>query len=75
MLSGSAPEEAFQRFDALAGRHAEALRQLTKQVQDARVSRNTDALKSAVIAYEEALEAYIPGTAPCMIHYLCLLVT
>lgn len=63
MLSGSAPEEAFQRFDVLAARHAEALRQLTKQVQDARVLRDTDALKRAVIAYEEALEAYIPGTA------------
>ncbi|DBA87125.1 TPA: hypothetical protein ACH3X2_005245 [Trebouxia sp. C0005] len=60
MLSASAPEEAFQRFDVLAARHAEALRQLTKKVQDARVSRDTEALKRAVIAYEEALEAYIP---------------
>jgi hypothetical protein len=61
MLSASAPEEAFQRFDVLAARHADALRQLTKKVQDARVSRDTEALKRAVIAYEEALEAYIPG--------------
>ena len=61
MLSSSAPEEAFQRFDVLASRHADALRQLTKKVQDARVARDTEALKRAVIAYEEALEAYIPG--------------
>ncbi|KAL3133916.1 hypothetical protein ABBQ32_008370 [Trebouxia sp. C0010 RCD-2024] len=60
MLSTSAPDEAFQRFDVLAARHAEALRQLTKKVQDARLARDTEALKHAVIAYEEALEAYIP---------------
>ena len=66
MLSASAPEEAFQRFDVLAARHAEALRQLTKKVQDARVSRDTEALKRAVIAYEEALEAYIPGNTSLM---------
>ncbi len=66
MLSASAPEEAFQRFDVLAARHADALRQLTKKVQDARVSRDTEALKRAVIAYEEALEAYIPGNTPLM---------
>lgn len=63
MLTASAPEEAFQRFDVLAARHVEALRQLTKKVQDARLARDTEALKTAVIAYEEALEAYIPGTA------------
>lgn len=61
MLTASAPEEAFQRFDVLAARHVEALRQLTKSVQDARLARDTEALKTAVIAYEEALEAYIPG--------------
>ena len=61
MLTASAPEEAFQRFDVLAARHVEALRQLTKKVQDARLARDTEALKTAVIAYEEALEAYIPG--------------
>jgi len=66
MLSASAPEEAFLRFDVLAARHAEALRQLTKKVQDARVSRDTEALKRAVIAYEEALEAYIPGNTSHM---------
>ena len=65
MLSSSAPEEAFQRFDVLASRHADALRQLTKKVQDARVARDTEALKRAVIAYEEALEAYIPGEKDC----------
>ena len=63
MLSSSAPDEAFQRFDVLAGRHADALRQLTKKVQDARLARDTEALKHAVIAYEEALEAYIPGNS------------
>ena len=67
MLSASAPEEAFRRFDVLAARHSDSLRQLTKKVQDARVARDSEALKRAVIAYEEALEAYIPGT-----HTACL---
>ena len=73
MLTTSAPEEAFQRFDVLASRHVEALRQLTKKVQDARLARDTEALKTAVIAYEEALEAYIPGQQPlpCPCTALC----
>ena len=73
MLSSSAPEEAFQRFDVLAARHAEALRQLTKKVQDARVAQDSEALKLAVIAYEEALEAYIPGNLPFMLLQCCTL--
>ncbi|KXZ54715.1 hypothetical protein GPECTOR_4g783 [Gonium pectorale] len=55
------PEEAFRRFDELATRHVEQLRRLTKQIQDARIARDNDAIKRAINEYDEALEAYIPG--------------
>lgn len=45
---GSSPEEAFRRYDQLAGRHVEALRGLTKQIQDARHGSNSDAIKKAI---------------------------
>mmetsp|Transcript_13709 Transcript_13709/g.29452 ORF Transcript_13709/g.29452 Transcript_13709/m.29452 type:complete len:648 (+) Transcript_13709:217-2160(+) len=57
----SAPEEAFRRFDELASRHVEVLRRLTKQIQDARMARDKDAIQRAINEYDEALEAYIPG--------------
>lgn len=57
----NAPEEAFRRFDELATRHVEILRRLTKQIQDARIARDNDAIKKAINEYDEALEAYIPG--------------
>jgi tetratricopeptide repeat protein 30 len=57
----SSPEEAFRRFDELATRHVELLRRLTKQIQDARIARDNDAIKKAINEYDEALEAYIPG--------------
>ena len=45
----------------LATRHVEVLRRLTKQIQDARIARDNDAIKRAINEYDEALEAYIPG--------------
>lgn len=39
----------------------EQLRRLTKQIQDARIARDNDAIKRAINEYDEALEAYIPG--------------
>lgn len=45
---GSNAEEAFRRYDALAGRHVEVLRQLTKQIQDARMVCNNDTIKKAI---------------------------
>ncbi|KAM5324731.1 intraflagellar transport protein 70B-like [Glossophaga mutica] len=56
----TAPEEAFIRLDGLAGTLTEQLRRLTIQVQEARHSRDDEAAKKAVNAYNDILEKYIP---------------
>ncbi|XP_036900276.1 tetratricopeptide repeat protein 30B-like [Sturnira hondurensis] len=56
----TAPEEAFIRLDGLAGTLTEQLRRLTKQVQEARHSRDDEAAKKAVNEYDDILEKYIP---------------
>ncbi|MEW5303639.1 MAG: hypothetical protein WDW36_006311 [Sanguina aurantia] len=61
IMRSSSPEEAFRRYDELATRHVGTLRRLAKQIQDARVARDNDAIKKAINEYDEALEAYIPG--------------
>lgn len=55
------PESALQQLDMLAGRHVEGLRGLTKAIQDARLSRNNDAIRAAIQLYDDALERYVPG--------------
>ena len=61
MVRQKAQEESFRRFDELCARHVGVLRKLTKQIQDARVARDNDAIKTAITEYDDALEAYIPG--------------
>ena len=57
----SSPQEAYARFDELGARHVEVLRRLTKQIQDARLARDNEAIKRAIYEYDNALEAYVPG--------------
>ena len=61
ILKQSSPEEAFRKFDEIANKHVDVLRRLTKSIQDARIARNNDAIRQAIMEYDEALEAYIPG--------------
>lgn len=56
----TAPEEAFRKFDEIAGKLTEQLRKVTKQVQEARHNRNDESLKKHVQDYDEVLERYIP---------------
>lgn len=56
----TSPEEAYRKFDDLANKHTEALRKSTKQVQEARLNHDDNAVKTAVNDYEEALERYVP---------------
>ncbi|XP_073534207.1 intraflagellar transport protein 70A isoform X2 [Phyllobates terribilis] len=56
----TAPDEAFLKLDELAGMLTEQLRKRTKQVQEARLNRDDEAVKKAVNEYDEALEKYIP---------------
>eukprot|EP00232_Nephroselmis_pyriformis_P023531 CAMPEP_0182867166 /NCGR_PEP_ID=MMETSP0034_2-20130328/8574_1 /TAXON_ID=156128 /ORGANISM="Nephroselmis pyriformis, Strain CCMP717" /LENGTH=659 /DNA_ID=CAMNT_0024999505 /DNA_START=4 /DNA_END=1983 /DNA_ORIENTATION=- len=61
ILRQTSPEEAYRKYDELANKHVEVLRRLTKQIQDARIARDNDAIKKAITEYDEALEGYIPG--------------
>ncbi|XP_048508189.1 tetratricopeptide repeat protein 30A isoform X2 [Athalia rosae] len=56
----TSPEEAYRKFDDLANKHTEILRKATKQVQEARLNHDDNAVKRAVMDYEEALERYVP---------------
>uniref|UniRef100_A0A7S0YW97 Tetratricopeptide repeat protein 30 n=1 Tax=Polytomella parva TaxID=51329 RepID=A0A7S0YW97_9CHLO len=60
IMRSNRPEEAFRRFDELSTRHVEALRKLTKQIQDARIARENETIRKAITAYDDALEAYVP---------------
>uniref|UniRef100_A0A672SAN7 Tetratricopeptide repeat protein 30 n=1 Tax=Sinocyclocheilus grahami TaxID=75366 RepID=A0A672SAN7_SINGR len=52
----TAPEEAFRKFDEIAGKLTEQLR----KVQEARQNRDDESLKKYVQDYDEVLERYIP---------------
>ncbi|KAI2666337.1 Tetratricopeptide repeat protein 30A [Labeo rohita] len=52
----TAPEEAFRKFDEIAGKLTEQLR----KVQEARHNRDDESLKKYVQDYDEVLERYIP---------------
>eukprot|EP00879_Flechtneria_rotunda_P021336 GHRR01022486.1.p1 GENE.GHRR01022486.1~~GHRR01022486.1.p1 ORF type:complete len:564 (+),score=204.45 GHRR01022486.1:745-2436(+) len=54
------PDASLQQLDELAGRHIERLRGLTKSIQDARLSRNNEAIRVAIQQYDDALERHIP---------------
>jgi len=60
ILLQTSPHEAYHKFDGLANRHIEVLRRLTKQIQDARLARENEAIKRSLKDYDEALERYIP---------------
>ena len=56
----TSPPEAYRKLDDLSNKHIEVLRKLTKQIQDARINRNNDAIKQSLKEYDESLESYIP---------------
>ncbi|CAM9439615.1 unnamed protein product [Laminaria digitata] len=56
----TSPEEAYRKYDELTSKHIDTLRQLTKQIQDARIARDNDAIKNSLEMYDAALERYIP---------------
>lgn len=58
--SQSAPAEAYRKLDQLANLHIEKLRKLTKQIQDARLTREPNSMKETLGLYDAALEQYIP---------------
>lgn len=57
----SSAEEAAARLDALAGTHIDGLRRRVKAVQDARWAGDAAGAAAGLQAYEDALDAYVPG--------------
>ena len=56
----TSPEEGYRKFDALAGKHVDVLRKLTKKIQDARLNHDADSTRDAMHDYEEALDKCAP---------------
>ncbi|XP_068193471.1 intraflagellar transport protein 70A isoform X2 [Antennarius striatus] len=55
----TAPEEAFRKLDEMNGKLTEQLRKLSKQLQDARMSRDDEAQKKTLQDYDLMLEKFI----------------
>ncbi|XP_072298790.1 intraflagellar transport protein 70A isoform X1 [Eucyclogobius newberryi] len=55
----TAPEEAFRKFDEMNGKLTEQLRKVAKQLQEARLARDDDGQKRALLEYDQMLEKYI----------------
>jgi len=60
ILQRTSKEEAYKKFQELSNRHIDNLRKITKQIQDARLAKDTELIKKALKEYDEALEKYIP---------------
>lgn len=60
ILVPASPAEAFRKFDDLTKKHINGLRKLTKEIQDARVGRDNNAIREALKKYDEGLEKFIP---------------
>lgn len=60
IMAQTTPNDAYTKMDVLATRHVDGLRKLTKQIQMARDSRDNEAIKVALMNYDEGLDGFIP---------------
>jgi tetratricopeptide repeat protein 30 len=60
IMAQTSHEAAFAKFEALGGAQLDALRRLQRSAADARAARDAAALKAAVQAHRECLEALVP---------------
>ena len=60
LLSQTAPDEAYKKFEDLSVRHINQLRRTTTSIQEARSNHNEDAVKIHLEEYDQAVESYIP---------------
>mmetsp|Transcript_34017 Transcript_34017/g.30798 ORF Transcript_34017/g.30798 Transcript_34017/m.30798 type:complete len:101 (+) Transcript_34017:916-1218(+) len=60
ILQNASPEEAFRKFEELGNKHIDNLRNLMREINDARTNRDSDALRKTLKDFDEALEKYIP---------------
>ena len=70
ILSQTSPEEAYRKYDHLAGKHADELRRLTKKCKTLAFDGTREKIKRAVAEYDDALEAYVPAlTAQAKVYW------
>jgi tetratricopeptide repeat protein 30 len=53
-------EEAYRKFDDLSTKCVDKMRKLTKNIQDAKIARDNDLIKTHLKFYDEELEKFIP---------------
>mmetsp|Transcript_22611 Transcript_22611/g.42504 ORF Transcript_22611/g.42504 Transcript_22611/m.42504 type:complete len:647 (-) Transcript_22611:36-1976(-) len=56
----TSPEEAYRKYDELTEKHIVQLRKLTKSINDSKIARATEDIKSGLTEFDEAVEAYMP---------------
>ena len=60
ILQKAAPEESLRKLEIIGNGHIDSLRQLTKSIQDARLSQNNDGIRTSLKEFDDCLERYIP---------------
>lgn len=60
ILQKASPEESLRKLDIIANRHIDTLRQLTKSIQDARLSKDNEGIKKSLKEFDDCLDKYIP---------------
>ena len=60
ILYQTSQEEAFGKFNVLSDRHIDILRKKTKEIQDARIARDSKAITVALQEYDASLDQYVP---------------
>mmetsp|Transcript_16108 Transcript_16108/g.32071 ORF Transcript_16108/g.32071 Transcript_16108/m.32071 type:complete len:646 (+) Transcript_16108:16-1953(+) len=56
----TSPEEAYRKYDELTEKHIVQLRKLTKSINDSKIARATEDIKSGLAEFDKAVEAYMP---------------
>lgn len=60
IMVSTSVEEAYRKFDELSTKYIEKLRKLTKSIQDARLNRDNEVIKSTLKLFDDELDKYIP---------------
>lgn len=60
ILQKAYPEESLRKLDIMANEHIDTLRQLTKDIQDARLAQDKEGIKKSLKEFDDCLDRYIP---------------
>lgn len=59
-MQQTSPDDSYRKFEELARKHIETLRRLTKQLADAKQTRDDSRIKNALKEFDNAVDRYIP---------------